>query len=276
MARSALDRVCIVLDEPQDVVNIAGVVRAMKNTGLSRLRLVRPAEFDPWRITGIAHRSADIVAATEQYDTLDAALMDAVYVVGTTARPRTARRNYERPRALAPAILDRAARGPVALLFGREDRGLPNEALDRCHAIAVIPTAPDYPSLNLAHAVLILAYELLLAAGGDERALPTGKRHGEPARAQDLEDMFRALEAALHAIEFFKAREPESVMRTLRTLLARAEPDLREARLIRAIGFEVTHYLERTGRDPAATQETHRRTERAPAEGSGRAGRTSL
>lgn len=253
--RNPLDHVCIVLDEPQDLVNIAGVIRAMKNMGLSRLRLVRPAEFDPWRITGIAHRSADIVDSTEQYDTLDAALADAVYVVGTTARARTAKRNYGRPRALAPAILDRTARGLVAILFGREDRGLSNEALDRCHTVAIIPTAPEYPSLNLAHAVLILAYELFLAAGGEDRPLPSGKRRSEAASARDLEAMFQALEAALHAIEFFKGREPESVMRTLRTLFARAEPDLREARLVRAIGFEVTHYLEGTARDRADTQE---------------------
>ena len=87
-----LAHVVVVLDEPQNLVNIAGVVRAMKNTGLSRLRLVRPAEFDPWRITGIAHRADDVVDSAEILETLDEAVSDAVFVLGTTARARTAHR----------------------------------------------------------------------------------------------------------------------------------------------------------------------------------------
>ncbi|MBI4539808.1 MAG: RNA methyltransferase [Gemmatimonadetes bacterium] len=243
--RSALDNICIVLDEPQDVVNIAAVVRAMKNLGLSRLRLVRPAEFDVLRITGIAHRSEDIVGAALHFETLADALADAVHVAGTTTRARTAKRNYGRPRHMAPALLDRARDGTVAILFGREDRGLTNAALDRCQTVLIIPTVPEYASLNLAHAVLIVAYELFLAAGGEERPLPLGKRRTEPAQHRDLEEMYRALESALLAIEFFKAREPDRVMRSLRTLLSRAEPELREAHLVSAIGLEVMHFLAR-------------------------------
>lgn len=111
MERSALDNVCILLDQPQDVVNIAAAVRAMKNMGLSRLRLVGPAGFDARRITGIAHRADDIVSGAAHFGDLDAAIADAAYVVGTTARARTAKRNYARPRELAPVIVERAAQG---------------------------------------------------------------------------------------------------------------------------------------------------------------------
>lgn len=245
----AVGNVVVVLDETQDLVNIAGVVRAMRNMGLSRLRLVRPAEFDPWRITGIAHRCDAIVEAAEILDSLDQALADTVWVVGTTNRARTAQRNYVRPREHAPEILARAALGPVALLFGREDRGLTNEALDRCHAVAVIPADPDYSSLNLAQAMLILAYEIYLASGGSAHPLPRGRRSEGPATHAELERMYRALEEGLHHIDFFRARTPEGVMRTLRTLLARAEPDRQEAGVLRAMGYGVGKHLERLARD---------------------------
>jgi tRNA/rRNA methyltransferase len=245
MEPSPLSRVHIVLDEPRNLVNVAGVIRAMKNMGLSRLRLVNPAEWDPWRITGIAHRADDVVEAAEHFHRLDDALADCVLVVGTSARPRTAQRNYGWAREWAPRMVERAREGPVALVFGREDRGLSNEALDRCDGVAVVPTNPAYPSLNLAHASLLLSYELSLAAESAGEALPSGKRSTGPADRERMESMFAALEGGLQRIEFFKARTPESVMRTFRTLLSRAEPDLQEAGLVRALGFEIQHFVDR-------------------------------
>lgn len=240
-----LSNVVVVLDETQDLVNIAGVVRAMRNMRLHRLRLVNPVEFDPYRITGIAHRCDDIVAAAEIHDSLDAALADCTWVVGTTNRARTAQRNYVRPREHASEILERAAEGTVALLFGREDRGLTNESLDRAHAVAVIPADPDYSSLNLAQAFLILAYELFLASQGSAPPLPRGRRAEGPASHAELERMYAALEDGLHRIGFFRARTPEGVMRTLRTLLGRAEPDRQEAGVLRAVGYGIEKHLQR-------------------------------
>ena len=243
--QKALDNVVIVLDQPIDVVNIAGVIRGMMNMGLSRLRLVRPDDFDSYRIQGIAHRSSPIIAATEVHDTLDSAIADAVWVVGPSARPRTANRNYVRPREVAPSIIERTAEGPVCILFGREDRGLTNEGLDRCHAVAIIPTAPEYWSLNLAQAFLVTAYEIFLAAGGATGDLPRGRRSTEPATSEDLESMYAAVQEGLARIRFFKgARQPEAVLRTLRTILGRADLDARESRLIKAIGFEIGNYLD--------------------------------
>ncbi len=244
MGTSPLENVVVVLNEPQNLVNIAGVVRAMKNMGLWKLRLVRPAEFDSWRIGGIAHRSEDVLDEVEIFGSLQEALADVIYVVGTTARARTAQRNYVRPREVAPKIVDHAREGVVALLFGREDRGLGNDALDLCHAAAIIPTNPDYSSINLAQAVLLLSYEVFLAATGEEGPLPKGKRSTRLATLEELENTYAALEEGLHRIEFYKAREPESILRTLRTLISRAEPDIQEAGLLRAIGFEIGKYMD--------------------------------
>lgn len=252
---SPLDRVVVVLDQPQNLINIAGVMRAMLNMGLSRLRLVNPAEFDPWRIEGIAHRSGPLIEATEIVDSLDQALGDCVFVVGTSARARTANRNYVRPRTLAPEMLARTSDGPVALLFGREDRGLSNDALDLCHRIGVIPTASDYSSLNLAQAFLVFAYELQMTADGAE-PLPAGRRATRAATNDDLESMYDALRGGLGRIRFFKGtRKPDAVIRTLRTMLGRADLDQRESRLIRAIGFEIGHFMDRNGIGSTAESE---------------------
>lgn len=243
--QARLDRVRIVLNEPQNLVNIAGAVRGMKNMGLRHLRVVDPAEWDAWRITGIAHRADDVVDATEHFDSLADAVADSVLVVGTSARARTAHRNYGYAGEWAGQLVARAAEGPVSLVFGREDRGLSNEDLDRCDGVAIIPTNPDYSSLNLAQACLVLCHELRRAASGPLRPLPRGKRSTGPATREQLELMFRALEEGLERVDFFSARQPENVMRTFRTLLARADLDEQEAGLVKALGFETRHTVDR-------------------------------
>lgn len=246
MSVDPLSRVAIVLDHPKDVVNIGGAIRVMKNFGLTDLRLVNPDAFDAYRLEGIAHRSMDLIEACTIHDTLDEAIGDATYVVGTTARPRTAGRAYTRPREVAETIAGRVEEGTVAILFGREDRGLTNEALDRCHAVAIIPTSVDYSSINLAQSTLVLAYEIFLAIDGGREEMPKGRRATRPPTHEEFEEAFGALERGLGRIDFYKARKPEAVMRTLRTIVTRADPDLREIRLVGAIGYEIGHYLDRS------------------------------
>lgn len=250
--RAALEGIVVVLWQTQDRVNIAGTVRAMKNFGLSRLRLIQPVEWDPWRIEGIAHGTEDVVQRTEIHDSLVSALGDCSYVVGMTARARRAKRAVARPRAIAPDLLSRGAQavaggaGPVALLFGREDHGLNNEALDMCHRTCIIPTS-EHASLNLAQAVLVMAYELWMAAQGTAQSFRAPRRDAPPAPVELLEKVFEDAEAALWTVDFFKSRQTESVMRTLRELVRRADPDAREAGFLRAMAIEVVKYVRRIG-----------------------------
>jgi TrmH family RNA methyltransferase len=240
--------ITVVLHEPQDLVNIAHVVRALKNFGLRDLRLVNPREYDAYRVAGIAHQTQDVLARVAQFGRLADALADCVHVVGFTARGRTAKRNLQRPREAAGEILGQAEAGPTALLFGREDKGLPNEALDLCHRVVTIPTSPTYPSLNLAHAVVLMLYELAVTRGDDSRPFKAPRREGPPATAGDLERLFADVEAALRVIEFFKTRQAEGVMRTVREVIHRTPLDEREAKLVRAMAIEVVKYGERLAR----------------------------
>ena len=240
--------ITVVLHEPQDLVNIAHVVRGMKNFGLRDLRLVNPREYEAYRVEGIAHQTQDVLARVQTFTALEDALADAVHIVGFTARGRTAKRNLQRPRDAAAEIVGLGESGPVALLFGREDKGLSNEALDRCHRIVTIPSDAGYASLNLGHAVIIMLYELALARGAEARPFKQPRRHSEPAVAADLERLFADVAKALHAIEFFKTRNADGVMRTMREIAHRTPLDAREVKLLRAMAIEVTKYGERLAR----------------------------
>lgn len=244
MAESRLEGVRVVLYEPQDLVNIAATVRAMKNMGVRDLRLVRAAAFDAWRVQGIAHDTGDVVERTRQHEHLEEALEGCVLVAAFTARRRAARWTVIAPREAAVRLVDATADGPVAVIFGREDRGLPNDALDRAQLHVTIPTTA-YASLNLAQAVVVALYELHLAAGDATRPRRPPRKDAPPAAAEELERYYADAERALEAIDFFKTRYREHVLRSLRSLVMRSDPNARELSLLRAMAIEVTKKLER-------------------------------
>jgi tRNA C32,U32 (ribose-2'-O)-methylase TrmJ len=135
-------------------------------------------------------------------------------------------------------LISFAAQGDVALLFGREDRGLPNDALDRAHLVVTIPTT-GYASLNLAQAALLALYELHLAAGDATRTLAPPRKAADAPTSAQFELLFTDAARALEEIAFFKTRNDEHVMRSLRSLVFRSAPDARELDLLRAMAIEV-------------------------------------
>lgn len=237
----------LVLVAPQDIVNIGSAVRIAKNFGLEQVRLVAPEIFDAWRIEGIAHNTADLIERITIHDTLAEAVADCVWTVALTARERTAKRTVYRPGAAAAELIAKAENGPVAFVAGREDKGLSNDELDQCHALVTIPTNPEYKSLNLAQAVAIMCYETMLARGGERRPIKPPRKPAEPATKELLERLFSDWQRALWAIDFFKTRQADHVLRSWREILFRAELDGREASLVRAMGIEVVRFLERNG-----------------------------
>ncbi|MDQ6831020.1 MAG: TrmJ/YjtD family RNA methyltransferase [Gemmatimonadota bacterium] len=248
MSAGTLPNVCVVLVEPQDPVNIAATARAMKNMGVATLRLVRPAPYEEQRLLGVAHGTGDIVRAIRSFDGLDDAIADCVFVAAYSARRRTAKRAATGPRAVAPVLLRASADGMTALIFGREDRGLANADLDRAHVIVTVPTTA-HASLNLAQAVLLALYELHVAAESLTREIAPARKDAPAATSEQFERLFADVHRALDAIDFFKTRNPELILRTARTLAFRAAPDAREIELVRAMAIEVAKTLERV-REP--------------------------
>lgn len=249
MTESRLDRVRVVLDEPQDPVNIAATVRAMKNMGVNVLRLVRPVEYDRSRIERVAHDTREVAERIAHFEALNDALGDCVFVAGFTARRRSAKWRMASPREAAADALAHAEHGPVALLFGREDKGLSNDALDRAHVVVTIPTT-EHASLNLAQAVLVALYELHVADATASRTLDPPRKDAPAATSAQYERLFADVERALVGLDFFRARNAELIMRTVRSLSYRAAPDAREIELVRAMALETLRALERLRANP--------------------------
>ncbi len=247
MTDSILNAVTVVLYESQDSINIGGVVRAMKNMGVRDLRLIRPRPYDPTRVEQVAHDTRDIVERIRHFDTIEEALADCVYVVGFSGRRQAARWARHTPRSAAVDLLEHAQVGRVAIMFGREDHGLPNEALDRSHAICTIPTTEHF-SLNVAQACLLSLYELHLLAGDATKKLPPPRHAAGAPSHEAVEQTFADMRNALEAIAYFGTRNEELVMRTFRSLVFRASPDARELLLIRTASIEVLRTIERETR----------------------------
>ncbi len=160
-----LSRIRIVLVGSLYSGNIGSACRAMANFGISDLVLVKPVCADGWaEASKFAVHGAPVLEGRRTVETFDEAVADCTAVVGTTARLGLYRQHVRTPREAAPGLLALANGGPVALVFGREDKGLLNDEVARCTHLLRIPTGTNYTSINLAQAVLLCSYELFLAS----------------------------------------------------------------------------------------------------------------
>ena len=264
MTRVRAQDIRIVLVEPSHPGNVGGAARAMKTMGLADLVVVKPARFpDPqavWRAAG----AVDVVERARVFERLDDAIADCGWVVGTSARSR----RVPWPLATAEQFAARLARQdlggkPVAVLFGREDRGLRNEELERCNHHVVIPANPEYASLNLAMAVQIVCYEvrqaLVEVANSDAATPPATPSAGQdsqpdlpddwdrsPATAADLAALYRHFGQVLSTIEFQDPKNPRLTMTRLRRMFARIHPDQTEVAILRGVLTRIERTLART------------------------------
>jgi TrmH family RNA methyltransferase len=256
MMTTVFSNIFVVLYQPKDPINIGTTLRAMRNMGLSHLRIVEPAADDLWRIRVAVPRSEPEIQAIQRFSSLAEALHDVQHTVGLTARARKANYSVSSPREAASTLISRAAEGKVALLFGREDSGLPNSALTLCHAYITIPANPDYSSFNLAQAVLIMAYELFLAVREQPVRFSESKRSFPLADSRQLEGMYQQIEETLWGIEFIKTQTSRGIMRSIRHIFSRTELDEREVRILRGIFHEVIKFLRRKGVQPGKIPHT--------------------
>jgi len=230
----ALDRVRIVLSHPSHPGNIGAVARAMKTMGLSRLVLVNPKRFPDAQADAMATGAADLLASARVVDSLAAALEGTVSATALTGRRRELATEPLWARAAAADLVATAAQGEVALVFGNETAGLSNEEVALCRRWALIPTNPDYRSLNLAQAVQILAYELRLAAL-DPGPPPMVSEAGEPASHEEVEALVAHLERAAVASGFLDPAKPKRLMPRMRRMFSRAGLEKEEVNILRGM-----------------------------------------
>jgi TrmH family RNA methyltransferase len=236
----------IVMIETSHPGNIGAAARALKNMGLNDLRLVNPKQFPCAEATARASGADDLLAAVQQFESIDEAVADATLVIGASARSRSLPLPILDPRSCAEQVRSHPATGKAAILFGRERTGLTNEELNLCHYLVQIPVNPEYPSLNVAAAVQVISYELRMAAlmGGDA---PHQDDNRDYATALQIEQFYQHLEQTLVELEFLDPENPRHLMRRLRRLYNRARPDQNEVNILRGILTAVTRKTPGTG-----------------------------
>lgn len=231
------DPIRIVLVATQHPGNIGSAARAMKTMGLSQLVLVAPQRFPDPEAIALAAGAEDILRQARVVATMAEALEGCTYVIGTSSRARSVALPEFTPRVAAEQLLVKSQQSPVALLFGPERTGLLNQDLQLCHACVLIPSNPEYPSLNLAAAVQILSYEIRLQSlhylATDPIAL--GAAVEPPASFEQMERLFAHLIEFMDDVDFHKGKPAEMVIQRIRRLFLKANLDEREIKILRGL-----------------------------------------
>ncbi len=237
-----LARIRVVLVHTTHPGNIGAAARAMLTMGLARLVLVAPLHFPHAEATALAAGATRVLAAAVVVPTLAEALAGCALAVGLSGRPRAFAGRVLPVREAAREAIAATARGDVAFVFGTEMSGLSNDELAQCALAAAIPAHPDYPSLNLAAAVQVTAYEARMAAGAaDVWRAP----RFPPASHGEVEALFAHAQATLAAMRFLDPARPRLLLPRLRRLFGRAGLEREEVNILRGILARIDQLLER-------------------------------
>lgn len=231
-----LQKIRVVLVETSHPGNIGAIARAMKNMGLSELVLVKPKEFPSQVASARASSASDILDRARVVQSLGEALVGCKLAFGASARLRKVswpqldvRETAEL--AIKTVVEDQAT---VAMVFGREDSGLSNAEMDKCHYLSHIPSNPTYSSLNISQAVQVFAYECLMATNVKSVHQKEGYRH-KLASSDQLEGFYDHLYQALQDIGFLDPNKNARFMRRMRRLFNRSQLDIKEVDILRGI-----------------------------------------
>jgi tRNA/rRNA methyltransferase len=253
-----LEKVTFVLHRPSSAENIGSVARAMKNFGLARLAIVAPPSWTGLprgggegsareevlsRARKTARHASDVLDQASIHTDARSALGPITWACGTSSRDLPGRPTLS-PRELAQELCDRGARGPVAVVFGEERRGLSDRELSICQAVCRIPTHDAYDSMNLAQACAVIAYELAVACGAERGADAGASPVQEPARHEVVEALWERLAVLLARTGYLNPQNPELILAEWRRVLARADPTQREVELLLAAVRSVARKLD--------------------------------
>ena len=226
-----LTNIRIVLVNTSHPGNIGAAARAMKTMGLSKLYLVEPQLFPHVKADEMASGALDVLGQAVIVKNLDEAIYDCELVVGTSARSRNIPWPMLSPRQFAEKAIQEKTN--VAVIFGREQSGLTNEELHRCHYHIQVPSNPDYSSLNIAAAVQVIAYELRVASLQNTSEELTWDVPF--ANMEQMQALYEHLERVLIKIDFLNPEVPRQLMPRLQRLFNRARLDVMEMNILRGI-----------------------------------------
>ena len=229
-----LNSVKVVLVGTTHPGNIGATARAMKNMGILDLALVEPKEFPSDVATFRSKAAKDILEKASVHTSLEEAISECELVVGTSARGRTVPWPVLNPREAAEEMHKSSLNGKVAIVFGREDRGLTNEELGLCNFHVHIPSDPEYSSLNLSQAVQILAYEIRLSYLQD-RHLNKEYWDVELANNEQTERLINHMDELMQEVDFYDIENPRKLLVRVRRFFKRSKIDVMEANIFRGL-----------------------------------------
>ncbi|MEH6357465.1 MAG: tRNA (cytosine(32)/uridine(32)-2'-O)-methyltransferase TrmJ [Pseudomonadales bacterium] len=234
-----LKNIRIVLIDTSHPGNIGAAARAMKNMGLDKLYLVAPKKFPDDQAVWRASSAGDVLDKAVVCETLDEALEGCELVLGASARDRSMPWPVMDPRQSAETVMSEPEQHQVAILFGREDRGMTNEELQRCHFHLQIPANPEYTSLNIGAAVQVVCYELRMAMlnkAGLKEAWDWDKEWDvEAASADEMRYFLEHFEETLLALGVINPKRPRQLMPRMKRLFIRSRMDKMEVSILRGV-----------------------------------------
>jgi tRNA/rRNA methyltransferase len=242
-----------VLFHPRSAGNVGAAARALKNMGFADLRIVATRKPGGAAALKMAVHGREVLEAATIFPDLKSAVADCTLTVGTTAREGPYRSAAQPPREAAAELTALAPPNRIALIFGPEDFGLTNRELKLCQRLIAIPAAPDYRSLNLAQALLIVAYELRLACVAAEHPAQPATSPMLAAAAEEVDAMFERMARALVRIGFLPADNPEHIMFGIREIFGRTRLAPREVDILNGIARQIAWFA-RGGRETVAAK----------------------
>ena len=213
--------------------NIGATARAMKNMGILTLALVAPKEFPSDVATYRSKAAKDVLETAHVFDDLESAVADCELVIGTSARGRTVPWPILSPKEAAEEVSNASQNNKVAIIFGREDRGLTNEELGLCNLHVHIPSDPEYSSLNLSQAVQILTYEIRLCLL--EQQKNQDNWDVELANNEQTERLIAHMNELMQDVEFYDIDNPRKLLLRVRRFFKRSRIDVMEANIFRGL-----------------------------------------
>lgn len=245
--QSLLSNIRLVLVEPQGSLNVGAACRAMKNFGLRKLYTVRPGCEMDLSAVKMAMHAKDVLDDIKAFSTVEEAVKDSVLVLGTANR----RGEYHEPnysvREAINVLSSYLHKGPVSILFGREEWGLTKDDLKHCMGTVRIVTAPENTSLNLSQAVMLIAYELYQSFGNPVPLL----KHKPfdyfelPPTQEELDLLYKHIESVLEMCEFLPEDSPDRIIQILRVFVHRSMPIRRETNLLMGIFSNIRGFMKK-------------------------------
>jgi len=256
--KSRLENIFILLNEPSYSENIGASARVVKNMGLGGLIVVKPRDCDLTKVLRMAtHNAEDVVTAMEVHENLREALNPFQHVVGTTARRGSRRTEIKTPRELGAALTTISRENKVAVMFGGEASGLTNEDLRYCDTLMTIPTS-NFTSLNLAQAVMVVAYETFTASVDRPGAFVP-----RLANRHELEGMYDHLRDTLAKINFINPENPDYWLVHVRRFFSRVGLRSRDVKIIRGICRQMDWYCKQAEESACSCSKNLAKTSKA-------------